>query len=731
MSRRWALLGLSAAVVITTWLAPAVGRVRGISPTQSVGRPWEGPSSAHPLGLDALGRDVLARLLAGGAGITAGCLLIGIATALAGAMLALTTWRRPRVAALVRHVTGIALAVPGVILVLLLSVFIGLWPAVIVAMLVLGVPASARMVTAALSAQARSGHVDAAVTRGERPSAVLLRDVLPAISATVLTDLGNRTVAALQLVVAIQVIRGGDQVTWSSMVISNLSGVSINPWAVAAPALALALVGAAIALGVDRVSELVAPPVHRGLASRRRPTELDDHDGVTVRDGNGAIILSTGPLRIATGDLLVVRGPSGSGKTTLLEVLTGRVAPGLVVTGAVGSDELASSSAFVPQDPASTLDPRQRVERVLRDGRSRRAVPAEEIGRVIASLDLPDRILSQRAGRVSGGEAVRVAIARALLGDPELLVLDEPTAGLGAHARDRVAAVLRERGERGLTTVIVTHDDTLTAALPARLLSLAAVDGELSLGGHEGENERLLDVGGLGLDTTDGRAILRDASLGVDSGDVVSIVGPSGCGKSTLLRAIAGLHPLRAGRIDLTAEGRTTRLPTARSTDHPARRSPVQWRAAQLAGQDGRLELNPVMRLVTQVARPLRTLHGVPRREALRRADELLARLGVDAAARRRRPGECSGGQRQRAVLARAVIAEPAVLVADEPTSALDRASIAAMLAVLTEYRRRGGAVLIATHDEELAALADRVYAIDDGRLRLRAPAPEAEARTP
>ncbi|OUZ11377.1 hypothetical protein BHE97_04905 [Aeromicrobium sp. PE09-221] len=439
---------------------------------------------------------------------------------------------------------------------------------------------------------------------------------------------------------------------------------------------------------------------------------------MTVRDSAGTVILSTGPLRIEAGDLLVVRGPSGSGKTTLLEVLAGRVAPGLAVTGTIDVTGIGSGATYVPQDPASTLDPRQRVERVLLDGRSRRVVSREEVEQVIDMLDLPVRILSQRAGRVSGGEAVRVAIARALIGDPELLVLDEPTAGLGAQARERVAAVLRDRRDRGRTTVVVTHDDVLIAGLQARILSLAAVDAELSLGRPSSEGGRLLEVDDLGLDMVDGRALLRDATLSIGSGEVVAVVGPSGCGKSTLLRAIAGLHPVCAGRIELAADGRMISLPVAASIDRPARRSAQQWRALQRAGQDGRLELNPVMRLVAQVAQPLRTLHGTPRREALRRADELLARLGVDASARRRRPGECSGGQRQRAVFARAVIVEPAVLVADEPTSALDRASVAAMLRVLTEHRRRGGAVVIATHDEELAALADRVYMIDDGHLK-------------
>ncbi|MFV0535621.1 MAG: ATP-binding cassette domain-containing protein [Cumulibacter sp.] len=710
MMRRYVLLAMVGLFLLAVAIGPLVASARASSVTETAGRPWSAPDDGSPLGFDSLGRDVLNRLLAGGAELLAGSSIIGVLAGVLGAVAALLTWRHRLGAAVLRNATGLVLAIPGVVIVLLLSVFVDVWIAVGVAMLLLGVPASARTVAMTLASLSRAGHVEAAITRGERERSVLVREVLPAIGATVITDLGNRVIAAMQLVVAIQVVRGGDALTWSSMVMTNLKGLALNPWSVAGPACALALLGIAVAIGVDRISELLAPPITRGAMRRRAATNASSA-GLTVRDRYGQILLNVVDLEIEPGELVVVRGPSGSGKTTLLEVLAGRPAPGLATVG--GLKPLDGPIAFVPQDPASTLDPRQRVDAVLRDGLSRRRVRRHSLVEAVAALGLSDRVLGQRAGELSGGEAARIAIARALMGAPHVLLLDEPTAGLDATNRTRVAELLRARCDHGHISIVVTHDDALLVGLPARRVDLAAPEGPLEMAPYDGKGDEVLHARSIQLCTPQKRALLNEVQLSLYAGQIVAIVGPSGCGKSTLLRALAGLHPLAKGTVELVTGDRVAELPSATSFDDAAERDREQWRAVQRAGQDGRLELNPSIRLRNQVARPLRTLRDQTMSESLSAADSLLRELGVDERTGRRRPGECSGGQRQRAVLARALSARPRVLLLDEPTSALDRESVGKVLTLLGKFRAAGGAVLLVTHDEELAALADRTLLVN------------------
>ena len=137
----------------------------------------------------------------------------------------------------------------------------------------------------------------------------------------------------------------------------------------------------------------------------------------------------------------------------------------------------------------------------------------------------------------------------------------------------------------------------------------------------------------------------------------------------------------------------------------------------QLVGQDPQGELNPAHRARTAVRRPLRVLRGLARAAAARTADAVLGGLGLDPATTRRRPGALSGGQRQRVALGRALAVLPGVLLADEPTAALDATATAGLLTRIDATRAGGLAVLLATHDDDLARWADRRLRIVDGRL--------------
>ncbi|MDX6224912.1 MAG: putative transport system ATP-binding protein [Frankiales bacterium] len=186
-----------------------------------------------------------------------------------------------------------------------------------------------------------------------------------------------------------------------------------------------------------------------------------------------------------------------------------------------------------------------------------------------------------------------------------------------------------------------------------------------------------------------GRVVLSSVSLTVNRGDVLAVTGRSGSGKTTLLLALAGLLKPSAGTVQLDG-GRVLYVPQAPS-------------------------LIPELTALENVMLAMR-LHGADPDQAEERSRAELAALGVADAADAL-PSELSGGMAQRTSLARGLALDPAVLLVDEPTGSLDRATGARVLGLLAARAREGFALVIATHDPEVAARAHRVLHLDDGRL--------------
>jgi putative ABC transport system ATP-binding protein len=197
---------------------------------------------------------------------------------------------------------------------------------------------------------------------------------------------------------------------------------------------------------------------------------------------------------------------------------------------------------------------------------------------------------------------------------------------------------------------------------------------------------------------------LRGVSLKVRPGEVVAITGPSGCGKSTLLHCAAGILRPQAGTVHLVGQDLAD-LPEAARTRLRRTQAGVVLQFGQLV---------PDLTLIDNVALPL-LLEGHDRAGARRAAKEWLDRVGVgeDATAV---PGELSGGQNQRAAVARALVTGPAIVFADEPTGSLDSLAGEQMMELLLAAVRNGGAALVlVTHDNMVAAYADREIRLRDG----------------
>jgi oligopeptide transport system ATP-binding protein len=220
------------------------------------------------------------------------------------------------------------------------------------------------------------------------------------------------------------------------------------------------------------------------------------------------------------------------------------------------------------------------------------------------------------------------------------------------------------------------------------------------------------DRGGLPVRAVDG------VSFEIERGEVIGLVGESGCGKTVMSLALLGLLPQPRGRVT----GGGVRLDGQELTTLAEReRRAIRGRRMAMVFQDPMTSLNPYLRIGDQLIEGAIWYGGLSRGDALAQAEALLERVGMpDAHARLRSyPHELSGGMRQRAMIAMALLAEPDLLIADEPTTALDVTIQAQILSLLAELRaERGMSMLIITHDLGLVAgLCDRLLVMYAGRI--------------
>ena len=204
--------------------------------------------------------------------------------------------------------------------------------------------------------------------------------------------------------------------------------------------------------------------------------------------------------------------------------------------------------------------------------------------------------------------------------------------------------------------------------------------------------------------------------LDVGRGETLAVVGESGAGKSTLAEAVVGL--VRPSRGSITYDD--TELAGLRGQAGRRARVPIQ-----MVAQNPLLALSPRQPVGAQIEEPLRVHTALSRVQCRQRADEMIASLDLSAAIRHRLPHELSGGQAQRAVLARALVLEPAMVIFDEPTSALDVSVQAGVLNLLQQLKADHGLTyLFITHDLGVARhLADRIAVMRDGEIVEQQPA--------
>ncbi|WP_262698764.1 MULTISPECIES: ABC transporter ATP-binding protein [Streptomyces] len=481
---------------------------------------------------------------------------------------------------------------------------------------------------------------------------------------------------------------------------------------------------------------------------------------------DGRAVVDNVSLSVPPGQITALVGPSGSGKTTTGLALLGEYPPGARVTGDVRVAE--GLVGYVPQHPAAVLNPARRIGALLHDiarrqvrhlrRSERRAEARERVLAALAQAQLPDAdaLLRRHPHQLSGGQQQRVVLAQALLLGARVVVADEPTTGQDALTKRRVVERLSAVAERGIAVVLLSHDLDVVRALadevvviragrvvesaPAERLWTAPAHpwtrtllaaqpttppgpppGDAPGGkGRTGEATSGPGARGLrvrGLAARHGATtVLRTAELTVRSGTCLAIVGRSGSGKTTLARCLAGLHRDHDGEVLLDG------APLPRSLRSRTRE---QLAAVQYVFQDARAAFDEHRPVLDQVARTAVRLRGADPATARAEAEATLNGLGLAPDLVRRLPGQLSGGESQRAALARALLARPRVLVCDEVTSGLDPITRRDILDRLIALPRDHPdlALILITHDLDAAALATRVAVLEAGELIEQGPA--------
>ncbi|MEW2546261.1 ATP-binding cassette domain-containing protein [Streptomyces sp. NPDC047002] len=488
---------------------------------------------------------------------------------------------------------------------------------------------------------------------------------------------------------------------------------------------------------------------------------------VTLPDGSRPVRGVS--LDVAAGEIHALVGPSGSGKSLTARALARLLPPGAAAGGFAsatgpegGSLVLVGDPAapahrvrgraisYVPQQAGSALHPGRRIAAQARavaraHGRGgawqQAAVAALRWAGLSDGTDAAAErgILRAYPHQLSGGQQQRALLALAELCRPWVSVPDEVTTGLDPEVRDAVLGRMRERADTERRPILlITHDiglverwaDRVTVLRDGRTAETGPVR-EVLAGPRDPFTRQLLadrparsarprtpaprtpsrqDAPVLAaVDVTvrhpprrrGGPAVTALDAVGVSLGpaEALAVVGASGSGKSTLLRCLAGLQSPDGGEV--------------RAGPRRTGASPVQ-----LLFQDALSSLDPRWPVARLVAEPLRYASGSWRGTG-RRVGELLESVGLPAGLADRRAAELSGGQLQRVAVARALAADPAVLLCDEPTTNLDLTAQAGVVRLLDALRReRGLATVFVTHDLALVPhVADRVLVMAEGRV--------------
>jgi peptide/nickel transport system ATP-binding protein len=466
-------------------------------------------------------------------------------------------------------------------------------------------------------------------------------------------------------------------------------------------------------------------------------------EGLEVQTITGATLVDHVNVTLKRGEILGLIGESGAGKSTIGLASMAYARAGCKITGgriSINGVELRASTAaarrnfrgksiaYIAQSAAASFNPAMKLmdqvcEAPVLHGVMSRADAETNAKRLFAKLQLPDpeHFGERYPHEVSGGQLQRAMAAMAMSCRPDIIVLDEPTTALDVTTQIEVLALLRDLiREYGTAGLYITHDLAVVAQIAHRIMVLrhgkmvelgdakqileqphtayaTALVNERRSATHTplidppDHPEPLLSVTDVEAGYRPGTTVVRGINVKLARGETLAVVGESGSGKSSLARVVAGLLPRRAGDVKLAGQSLAPVM---------ANRPRDVLRRLQMVHQMPDTALNPRQTLQDIVGRPMQLFFGKSDKQAKEKVAELLTQVGLPADFAKRRPGQLSGGQKQRVCIARALAAEPDLIICDEPTSALDPLVAEEVLKLLRKLQEELGlAYMFITHD--------------------------------
>ncbi len=468
-------------------------------------------------------------------------------------------------------------------------------------------------------------------------------------------------------------------------------------------------------------------------------------------------IIENVSLTLNRGEIIGLIGESGAGKSTLGLAAMGFARPGCRITkGKVNFDKKnildltetekrklrGSRISYVAQSAAASFNPAHRlinqtIETVLSKGNINESLAKADAKELYQNMQLPDsdNIGYRYPHQVSGGQLQRVMTAMALSPRPDLIIFDEPTTALDVTTQVEVLASIRKIVEQFNTAAIyITHDLAVVAQMADKIKVLrygeTIEDADTrtmlsnpkerytkslwavrSIEKKESISKNLiLKIKNVHASYGNGPKVLDDVSINLPKGRTVAVVGESGSGKSTAARVVTGLLSQKMGEVIFKGQPLPKNLKD---------RSIEQLKNIQMIYQMADTAMNPRHKVKEIIGRPLEFYLNFSGKQRDKRISELLNMIELDDSFMDRLPSELSGGQKQRICIARALAANPEVIICDEVTSALDQIVQEGILKLLMRLQEELKlSYLFITHDiATVKAIADEIVVMYQGKV--------------